>query len=109
MEEPGAPSVLAALVVTVVFLAAAGLAVGVLAGAATLAATRWKAARWVLAFGAAAALAAAGAYTVGQQARYGYPPDFAWPANVERAHGLGWLAVALLTASVLPRRRLKSG
>jgi arabinofuranan 3-O-arabinosyltransferase len=108
MEAPGAPTYLAALVVTAVFLAAAGLAVGVLAGAATLAAARWKPARWGLAFGAALALAAAAAYTVGQQARYGYPPDFAWPVNVERAHGLGWLAVALLTASAMPKRRLKS-
>jgi arabinofuranan 3-O-arabinosyltransferase len=108
MEAPGAPTVVAALIVTVVFLAAAGLAVGVLAGAATLTARRWKAARWALAFGAALALAAAGVYTVGQQARYGYPPDFAWPTNVERAHGLGWLAVALLTATVFPTKRLKS-
>ena len=56
-------------------------------------------ARWLLAFGGALALAAAGAYVAVQQQRYGYPPDFAWPTNTPLAHDLGWLAVALVTAT----------
>jgi hypothetical protein len=55
--------------------------------------------------GAALALAAAGAYTAFQQYRYAYPPDFAWPVNVERAHLLGWLAVALAASTLGGSRR----
>ncbi len=98
------PPVLMPVAVAVAFGLAAGPVVGLVAAAVTALAVVLRPARWILAFGAATALAAAGAYTALQQARYRYPPDFAWPVNVERAHDLGWLAVALLVASVATRR-----
>jgi len=78
---------------------AAGPAVGLAAALVVGVAVVVRPARSVLAFGPAAALAAAGAYTALQQARYDYPPDFAWPVNFELAHHLGWLAVALLAGT----------
>jgi arabinofuranan 3-O-arabinosyltransferase len=101
LAAPGRPHVVAPLAVLVAFGLAAGPAVGVAAAAVTLLAVLIRPARWVLAFGGALALAAAGAYVALQQSRYGYPPDFAWPVNVERAHSFGWLSVALLSASAL--------
>jgi hypothetical protein len=90
----------APLLVAVAFGLAADPLLGLAAGLVTALAIVVRPARWALAFGGAAALAAAGAYTALQQLRYRYPPDFAWPVNVERAHLLGWLAVALAAATV---------
>jgi hypothetical protein len=45
-----------------------------------------------------AALVAAGAYTAYHQFRHGTPPGFTWARSVDRAHLLGWLALALLAA-----------
>ncbi len=102
------PYLVAPIVVVAAFGVAAGPVVGIAAGLVTLAAVFIAPARWLLAFGAAFALAVAGAYVAVQQLRYGYPPDFAWPRNVERAHDMGWLAVALLAASTLGRRLKKA-
>jgi hypothetical protein len=99
VAAPARPHALAPLVVLVVFGLAAGPAVGVAAGVVTAAALVLRPVRWLLAFGAALALAAAGGYTALQQQRYGYPPDFAWPANFPLAHHLGWLSVALLAGT----------
>lgn len=103
LAGPGRPHALAPVVVLVVFGLAAGPVVGVAAAVVTAAALFIAPLRWVLAFGAAGALAAAGAYVAIQQRRYGYPPDFAWPVNFPRAHDLGWLSVALLTGSALKK------
>ena len=103
LAPPGRPHVLAPVVVLMVFGLAAGPVVGVVAAALTAAAVVVPPLRRLLGFGAALALGAAGAYTALQQQRYGYPPDFAWPANFPRAHDLGWLAVALLTGSTLKK------
>jgi hypothetical protein len=78
---------------------AAGPIVGAVAALVVAVAVVVRPARWALALAPAAALAAAGAYTAFQQARYDYPPDFAWPVNFELAHHLGWLSVALLAAT----------
>ena len=94
---------LAPVVVLVVFGLAAGPLVGAVAAAVTAAAVLVRPLRWVLGLGAAAALAAVGAYVALQQHRYGYPPDFAWPVNFPLAHHLGWLSVALLTGSALKK------
>jgi hypothetical protein len=103
LASPARPHLLAPLVVVVAFGIAAGPLVGAVAGAVTLLAVVLAPARWLLGFGAAVALAAAGAYVALQQHRYGYPPDFAWPVNVERAADLGWLSVALLAGSALKK------
>jgi hypothetical protein len=103
LAAPGRPQVLAPVVVLVVFGLAAGPVVGVAAGALTATALVLAPARWLLAFGAALALVAAGAYTALQQQRYGYPPDFAWPTNFALAHDLGWLSVALLLGAALKK------
>jgi hypothetical protein len=95
---------LAPVVVLVVFGAAAGPPIGVAAAAIVAIAAFVRPLRWLPGIGAALALAAAGGYTALQEARYAYPPDFAWPANFPLAHHLGWLAVALLAGSVLCRR-----
>jgi hypothetical protein len=98
------PTVVTVVAVTVAFAVAGGPAVGLAAGAVTAVGALWRPGRWLVAFGGALALAAAGAYVALQQLRYRYPPDFAWPVNTERAHDLGWLAVALVVASVLAVR-----
>ena len=103
LVAPGRPHVLAPAAVLVAFGMAAGPVVGVAAALVTAAALVLAPLRWVLAFGAALALGLAGAYVALQQHRYGYPPDFAWPVNVPRAHDLGWLAVALLTGASLKK------
>jgi hypothetical protein len=103
------PHVVAPLLVAVAFGLAADPLLGVAAGVLTALAVVVRPARWALAFGAALALAAAGAYTALMQLRYRYPPDFAWPVNVERAHLLGWLAVALATATVGLRQDRRIG
>jgi arabinofuranan 3-O-arabinosyltransferase len=54
----------------------------------------------LLASAPAAFLSAAAAYVVVQQVRYGYPPDFAWPTNMGRAHPLAWTAVACLVTTI---------
>jgi arabinofuranan 3-O-arabinosyltransferase len=43
----------------------------------------------------AAALGLAGAFTVMQQIRNGYPPEFGWPTHFARVHVLGLAAIAL--------------
>ncbi|HUP84193.1 MAG TPA: alpha-(1-_3)-arabinofuranosyltransferase family protein [Acidimicrobiales bacterium] len=101
LAPPPRPHPWAPLVVLVVFGSAAGPVVGTVAAAVTLLAVVVVAARWLVALGAAATLAAAGAYVAFQQHRYGYPPDFAWPVNVERAADLAWVGVALLAGSAL--------
>ena len=103
LAPPGRPHVLAPVAVAVVFGLAAGPLVGGAAAALTALAVLARPFRWVLALGAAAALAAAGGYTALEQHRYGYPPDFAWPAHFALAHHLGWLAVALLAGSALKK------
>ena len=100
---PAQPHVLAPLVVLVVFGLAVGPVVGAAAAALTTLAFVVRPFRWVLALGGAAALAAAGAYVALQQHRYGYPPDFAWPANFPLAHHLGGLSLALLTGAALKK------
>ena len=103
LEAPERPHALAPVAVLVVFGLAAGPVVGVVAAGVTAAALLAAPLRWLPGLGAAAVLAAAGAYTALQQQRYGYPPDFAWPANFPRAHDLGWLSVALLAGSALKK------
>ena len=103
LAAPGRPHVLAPVVVLALFGVAAGPVVGGVAAALTALAVLARPGRWLLGLGAAAALAAAGAYTAVQQHRYGYPPDFAWPANFPLAHHLGWLSVALLAGSGLQK------
>jgi hypothetical protein len=106
LGPPRRPHPAMAAAVAVGFGLAAGPAVGVAAGAVTLLAGLLRPARW-LALGSAACLAAAGAYVAMQQYRYRFPPDFAWPVNTERAHSLGWLAVALLVATAGTRESRK--
>jgi len=57
--------------------------------------------RWLLAVGAPAALAIAGAYVVVQQSRHLYPAVFEWPTFFDDVHTLAWLAVVLLAADAL--------
>jgi hypothetical protein len=96
---PPRPHPVTAAVIAVLFGLAADPAVGAAAAAVVLLAAFVRPARWILAFSSAIALAVAGAYVAVQQARYRYPPDFAWPVNTERAHLVGWLAVALVVAT----------
>ncbi len=98
------PLLVAPVLVGVGFSLAAGPLVGVPSGVLVALAIFVPAVRWLVAGGGAAALTASGAYVAVQQFRYGYPPDFAWPTNTERAHVLGWLAVSLTAAAVLHRR-----
>ena len=93
-------------------LAAGPVLGGVVAGATAVAlVTRWG--RTLLTAGAVLALAAAAAYTAYHQVRYGPPPGFTWARTVDRAHDLGWLALALLAADglvqVVTRRPRTSG
>jgi arabinofuranan 3-O-arabinosyltransferase len=57
--------------------------------------------RWLLTFGAPAALALAGLYTVVQQFRYRYFSTFDWPLHFDRVNDIAWLAVILLMADVV--------
>jgi len=98
------PLLVTPLLVGAAFALSAGPAVGIVSGVLVALAIFVPPARWLVAFGGAIALAASGAYVAGQQVRYRYPPDFAWPTNTERAHVIGWLAVALTAAAVLHRR-----
>ena len=102
--EARRPLLVAPLIVGVGFSLAAGPVVGIPSGALVGLAIVVPWARWLVAFGGALALAASGTYVALQQLCYDYPPDFAWPTNTEKAHLLGWLAVALATAAVLSRR-----
>ena len=108
------------LPVAVLTVAGTGLAVGLaagptLGGAVALATAAALVVRWgrtLLTVGSVLALAAAGAYTAYHQVRYGPPPGFHWARTVDRAHTLGWLALALLAAdglvqTVTRRRRTK--
>ncbi len=105
-SAPRALHVAWVLAVALFFGAAAAPVVGALAGVAAAVSLAWPPARRLLRFGAAAALCLGAAYVIVQQARYSYPPDFAWPQNFPRAHTLGWLAVALLAADLVqPSRR----
>ncbi len=98
------PLLVTPLLVGAAFALAAGPPVGLASGLLAALAIFVKPARWLVAFGGAISLAVSGAYVAGQQLRYRYPPDFAWPTNTERAHLIGWLAVALTAATVLHRR-----
>jgi len=108
-SRPSAVDLAWAVAIAVFFGAAAAPMVGALAGLAALLGSTWPPARRLLRFGAAGALGLGVAYMLFQQARYRYPPDFAWPQNFPRAHLLGWLAVALLAADLVqPARRRAS-
>ncbi len=98
-RTPDAPALALAIAAGVVAAAAGGMVVGLVVLGVALAARFVPLFRWGFAFGPALALALAAAYVILQQARYGYPPDFAWPVNTERAHLLGLISIGLLLAS----------
>ncbi len=75
--------------------------VGLVAGGATLAVLLRPRLRWLLTFGAPAALAVAGAYVVIQQSRHVYPSVFEWPTFFDGVHAVAWLAVVLLAADAV--------
>jgi hypothetical protein len=82
----------------------AGPAVGATAGLAALAGCRSSRARVVVLAGSAGALALAAAYVVAIQMLHHPPPGLDWPADMRRAHPLGWLAVLLLTVDLAVAR-----
>jgi arabinofuranan 3-O-arabinosyltransferase len=103
------PSLMVAGLTALALGLAAVVAAGPLVAAPTAVlaavAARWRRCRWLLTLGAPAALALAGAYVVVWQARHHIAPGLDWPVELERAHPLGWLAVALLVADVVVARR----
>ncbi|HEV2369132.1 MAG TPA: hypothetical protein VGR90_04615, partial [Acidimicrobiales bacterium] len=70
-------------------------------GALVLAACLMGRARAVLAVGAAASMAAAGAYVLVEQARHRFFSTIQWPGSFHLANSLGWAAVCLLAADAL--------
>ncbi|MEJ5256232.1 MAG: alpha-(1-_3)-arabinofuranosyltransferase family protein [Acidimicrobiales bacterium] len=103
--SPQAALVAAALLSSVSFLnlSFAGWlpALSLLVGGATYAALRAPRGRGWLALGGVGCLAAAYGYIVISQLRHRHVPDFIWPAQFERVHVLGVLAVLLLAAEAV--------
>ena len=75
--------------------------VGLVAAAAVLLVALRPRFRFLLTFGAPAALALSGLYVAVQQFRYEYVSDFGWPTYFERVHYLAWLAVILLASDAI--------
>jgi hypothetical protein len=98
------PSVRTALLVGAIagLVAAAviGLAAGAITAIAVGVATRRRAARWWLAIGSPALLAASGLYVVARQAHSQPAAAFEWPGELSAIHQVGWLAVAFLVGLV---------
>ncbi len=79
----------------------ARLWVGLVTGAVVLAVLLRPRLRFLLTFGAPAALVLAGLYTVVQQYRYAYFSDFDWPTHFARVNDLAWLSIILLAADAM--------
>jgi hypothetical protein len=112
----GRPSTSVAVVASAVMAVIAGVAarpwIGLVVGAATLAALLVPRARIVLTAGSVGVLALTAAYVVVQQARHGYPTIASWPSQFDAVADLAWLAAWLLGADVLVeqlRERVASG
>jgi hypothetical protein len=75
--------------------------IGLVVGAAVLAALVVPRARALLTIGAAGVFAGAAAYVVVQQARHGYPTIASWPSQFDAVADLTWLALWLLGADVV--------
>jgi hypothetical protein len=80
--------------------------VGLVVALGTVGALLDRRARAVVRWGAVGALVAAAAFVVGQQLVQGYPAAYDWPQRFLRVDALPWLALLLLTASVVVDRVL---
>jgi hypothetical protein len=106
--DGGRPSTGTLVVAPLATAVVAGVAsrpwIGLVVGAATLAALLVPRARVVLTGGSVAAFALAAAYVVVQQARHGYPTIASWPSQFDAVADLAWLSIWLLGADVVVER-----
>jgi hypothetical protein len=79
----------------------AGPVVGAAVALAVMIGARGGRPRLLLRLAAPGALALAAMYVVAQQIRHSTAPGLDWPAELERAHPFGWLAVLLLAADLV--------
>jgi hypothetical protein len=75
--------------------------IGLAAGAAVVAGSRWEWGRLAVRAASVAVLVSAGVYVLVQQDLHRYLPDINWPANLSLANDLAWMALALLGADVV--------
>jgi arabinofuranan 3-O-arabinosyltransferase len=107
---PWMPRALAATGSGLLALVLAGPVVGAVVAVAVLVGGRGGRAGLLVRSGAPGALGLAALYVIVQQIRHSTAPGLDWPAELERAHPVGWLAILLLAADlVLCRLRCRSG
>ncbi len=80
--------------------------VGLVVALATLGALLGRRARTAVRWAAVAVLAVAVLFVIGQQLVQGYPAAYDWPQRFLRVNALPWLALLLLTATVVVDRVL---